>query len=444
MKTWHVIIKQDEKEPFDINCPKGEEKIIIPTVSYSSNAMAVNTRYVFEHLKQNPEIIPSSNIYDLLCIALGIYTADQIISRNGGYQGWSRHFKVYLPVTSINEWVAFKEDFENILSFLSGDKWEVYFRVITSNYKPEYSKRVNKKGIQVVSLFSGGLDSYIAAINILESKNKAAFISHYKGGQESKVQVKMHDVLKKHYGKDSFEEYQFYVQPNQQHALAQKENTSRARSFLFLCLGITIANGYGDNIDLIIPENGLISLNVPLTGTRLSSHSTRTTHPYYLTGFSKLLNQLGIKNKLYNPYQFLTKGEMMIHCKNQVLLKKSYKDTLSCSHPDNSRFNGKPPGMHCGYCVPCIIRQASEKKSKLLLTEYDWNIKTNPPEQTSGTGSDLRAFKIALERLKDKKDHTILMNIMSAGPLPFIDKEDLENYVNIYKRGMKEVKDFIN
>jgi 7-cyano-7-deazaguanine synthase in queuosine biosynthesis len=444
MKTWHIIIKQDEKESFDVNCPKGEEKITIPTVSYDNDTMAVNTRYVFEHLKNNPEIIPLSNTYDLLCIALGIYTADQIISRNDGYQGWSRHFKVYLPVTSIDEWTPFRENFQNLLSFLSGDKWEVFFRTVITSYKPEYSKRVNKKGIQVVSLFSGGLDSYISAIDLLETNKKAAFISHYKGGQESKVQVKMHDVLKRQYGKDSFEEFQFYVQPNQKHKQAQKENTSRARSFLFLCLGTTIANGYGDGIDLIIPENGLISLNVPLTGTRLSSHSTRTTHPYYLTEFSSLLNQLGIKNKLHNPYQFLTKGEMMIQCKNQVLLKKSYKDTLSCSHPDNSRFNSKPPGMHCGYCVPCIIRQASEKKSKLSLTEYDWNIKTKPPEQTSGTGSDLRAFKIALERLKDKKDYSILMSIMSVGPLPFIDKQELDNYVAIYKRGMKEVKDFLN
>jgi len=444
MKTWNVIIKQDVKEAFDIKCPEGEEKIILPTINYTDANSAVNTRLVFEEFKKRMNIIPSSNAFDLLNIALGVYTADQIISRNSGFQNWSRYFKLFLPVTSLKEWESVKDDFQNLLSFLSGDKWEINFRKIKSSYKPNSAKRLNKDKIDVVSLFSGGLDSYISAIDLLETKKKPAFVSHYKGGQENKVQKQMYGVLQKQYGKNSFEGIQFYVQPNQKHKQAVKENTSRARSFLFLCLGITIANGYGDKVGLIIPENGLISLNVPLTSTRLSSHSTRTTHPYYLATFSSIIHKLGIENRLANPYQFLTKGEMMLNCENQSLLKKTYKDTLSCSHPDNSRFKGKTPGMHCGYCVPCIIRRASEKISKNNLTDYVWDIKTNPPEQTSGSGSDLRAFKIALERLKNKKDHTILMNILSTGPLPFKNKEELEKYIGIYKRGMKEVEDFIN
>lgn len=35
-----------------------------------------------------------------------------------------------------------------------------------------------------------------------------------------------------------------------------------------------------DNInELLVPENGLIALNVPLDETRVGSFSTRTTHP---------------------------------------------------------------------------------------------------------------------------------------------------------------------
>ena len=43
--------------------------------------------------------------------------------------------------------------------------------------------------------------------------------------------------------------------------------------------------------EIIVPENGYISLNIPLTYSRIGSSSTRTTHPYYF----ELLNQL-LKN----------------------------------------------------------------------------------------------------------------------------------------------------
>lgn len=442
MKTWHVIIKQDEKESFDVVCPEGEEKITIPTANYENEV--VSTGYVFEELNKNSNIVPSVNAYDLLCIALGIYATDQIISRADGYQGWSRYFKIYIPVNSKSDWEIIKEDFQNLLSFLSGDKWEIVFREIASAYKPDFSKRINQNNIQVVSLFSGGLDSFISAIDILESGRKPAFVSHYKkGGNDAKIQDDLQKQLKEKYGKDSFERFQMYVQPRQKNNPSHGENTSRARSFLFLSLGVAVSNGYGDDVEMIVPENGLISLNVPLTGTRLSSHSTRTTHPYYLSMFISMLRKLGIQNKIHNPYQFYTKGEMMVNCRNQDFLKKTYRESISCSHPSNSRYRKKSPGLHCGYCVPCIIRQASENRSKTTLTEYDWDIKHSPPGQTTQSGSDLRAFKIALERLKGKKDHTILMNIMSTGPLPFDDKQELEKYIGVYKRGMKEVEDFL-
>ena len=443
MKTWNVIVKQDEKDCFDIACSQEEGKFIIPTYNYTDSGYAVNSKHVFEEIGRRSDVIPSTNAFDLLNIAIGVYTSDQLISRKSGYQNWSRHFKLFLPVSSLSEWIPLKVDFQNLLSFLSGDKWEIFFREKKASYKPENRKRINKRGIGLVSLFSGGLDSYISAIDLLDNRQKVAFISHYKGGQESKVQTMMHETLKNKYGASTIENFSFYVQPNQKHPLAIKESTSRARSFLFLCLGISIANGYGDAISLIVPENGLISLNVPLTGTRLSSHSTRTTHPYYLSGFSNLLRKLGIENGLHNPYQFLTKGEMMLQCRDQAFLKTTYKDTLSCSHPDNSRFRGKSPGMHCGYCVPCIIRQASEKGSGIRLTEYDWDIVNAPPDQTSGSGSDLRAFKLALERLKNKSERNILMDILSTGPLPFKDKSELDNYIGVYRRGMKEVEDFL-
>ncbi len=134
-----------------------------------------------------------------------------------------------------------------------------------------------------------------------------------------------------------------------------------------------------DNIELILPEKGLISLNIPLTKSRLSSHSTRTTHPYFVDGLNKTFEKLGVLNKIRNPYRFKTKGEMIVECLNREFLNQHVSETVSCSHPENSRFQGSRPGLNCGYCVPCIIRQSAEKAGGNITTEYAIDIRQSPP-----------------------------------------------------------------
>ena len=40
-------------------------------------------------------------------------------------------------------------------------------------------------------------------------------------------------------------------------------------------------------IDILVPENGVISINVPLTVRRVGTLSTRTTHPYFIQEIQK-------------------------------------------------------------------------------------------------------------------------------------------------------------
>ena len=48
-----------------------------------------------------------------------------------------------------------------------------------------------------------------------------------------------------------------------------EEDTTRSRSFMFFAHAIAYASAMNKSIELIIPENGLISLNIPLAHTRL-------------------------------------------------------------------------------------------------------------------------------------------------------------------------------
>ena len=60
------------------------------------------------------------------------------------------------------------------------------------------------------------------------------------------------------------------------------ESSTRSRSFLFIDFEIFALSGMGGVNVLQVPENGLIALNVPLDTLRVGSHSTRTTHPFYM------------------------------------------------------------------------------------------------------------------------------------------------------------------
>ena len=106
-------------------------------------------------------------------------------------------------------------------------------------------------------------------------------------------------------------------------------------------------------VELLVPENGFISLNVPLTPLRLGSLSTRTTHPFFIQQIQKILEALGFHVRLSNDYQFKTKGEMLVECANQFQLRQLVFQATSCGRFARFKYE------HCGRCVPCLVRRAS-------------------------------------------------------------------------------------
>ena len=141
-------------------------------------------------------------------------------------------------------------------------------------------------------------------------------------------------------------------------------------------------------------ENGLISLNVPLTPAQLGSCSTHTTHPYYIALFRELLQALNLAHPLNLDYRFKTKGEMLRESKNQDLLRRTLPLSMSCAHPDNRRLENLPPGGHCGYCFPCIIRQAAVFESGIPDAAYDNDIFHLPPLSRSDKGKTYGQWKL--------------------------------------------------
>lgn len=374
---------------------------------------------------------------DLLYISLAIFAADRIIRRDDGYDNWSRNIKIYIPVLNLKVWNDNRKLLEEMLNFLSGDTWNFEFRkrsltLIEISHKEKMEKSKEKiEDYDQICMFSGGLDSFIGAINLLETgKKNIMFVSHYGGGKGTK---EYQDILKE----KIIEKYDLKISNfNQFFAKVVNggEDTTRTRSFMFFSHAIALATMLNKKVDIIIPENGFISLNIPSTLSRIGTSSTRTTHPYYLKLLQQLLDNLQLEIRLKNPYQFYTKGEMIENCKNIKFLEENISNTMSCSHPDSGRMQGEKTTKHCGYCLPCVIRQASIKKAGITDSSLYRDSKFNNFDIAK---MNYNSYRLGLEKFDSKY---AFMSIQKSGQI----SDNIEKFTDIYVRGMNELKEYIN
>ena len=373
---------------------------------------------------------------DLLYISMAVFAADRLCLRANADDGWSRNFKMFIPVLECDLWNRAKTVLEEMLGFLSGDKWEFEFRKREESENElrcleKWKKSKNPvKEYDQLCMFSGGLDSFIGAIDLLEEDmGKTLFVSHYGGGKGTK---EFQDVLKdqfvKKYSIETRDFYQYYAK-----VVAGVEDTTRTRSFMFFAHAIALATSFERPINLIVPENGFISLNIPSTFSRIGTSSTRTTHPHYMSLLKDLLDIIEIPVSLINPYQFKTKGEMLIECKNQEFLQTNLENTMSCSHPDNGRRLKEKEARHCGYCLPCVIRQAAIKRAKL----YDnSSYRDSKLENVKVAKTCLNSYRLGLKRYDPRY---AFMTIQLSGPIV----NDIDDYTDLYKRGMEELRSYL-
>lgn len=394
-------------------------------------------------------IVPTEEGLDVLSLATLVYLADTRVSRiEDSQDSWTREFMLYIPVMNTSIWIIAKESIQKMLNFLTGDRWIIEFVQRDNKMEDIIQDRIVSEEQQifdVVSLFSGGMDSLISTINFLQEGKKPLLISHAGEGLTKNVQQNIIESLNSAYEKTKPVQLNLWMVFKKNFIpQSESENTTRSRSFLFIGLGIFTISGMKEIRKLEVPENGLIALNVPLDNLRVGSHSTRTTHPYYLGLWNTILQTINLNITVENKYWNKTKGEMADECRNKELLKELMPISMSCSAPGKVRWNKKPQ-QHCGYCVPCIIRRAAMQKafgidgdktcySELKMSEV---IK----KHDSAVGIQLRSFQVAIVRIKNNPK---LANILIHKPGPL---ELKTNYLNeladVYKRGLFEVEDFI-
>ena len=294
-------------------------------------------------------VYPSSQAWDFLAIALSVVAADHGCPRNTSPDGWTRDIQLDVAVTDADYWITQTCALEAALRFLTGDVWRLAF--VPGGARPPRPIRYTRRRLSgdCVCLLSGGVDSLVGAIDAVASGRRPVLVSQVSQGDTDRQKQFARTV-----GEDLS-----HLQLS--HAIKTPdvaERSQRARSIVFLAYGVLAASVLpqhrrGEAVELLVPENGFISLNVPLTPLRLGSLSTRTTHPFFIQQIQEVLDASGFHVRLTNPYQFKTKGAMLVECADQRLLQRLVFQSTSCSR--YARFNYK----HCGRCAPCLVRRAA-------------------------------------------------------------------------------------
>jgi len=379
---------------------------------------------------------------DFLCIASCVYAADKAIPRDEAEDRWTRHLGIEIPVEHVDIWAAVADELSDCVGFLTGDRWEISFR---HGEKRLVQKKPRKRRAQfkratgkAVCLFSGGLDSFIGAVNWMTEKptEKLLLVGHYDGDVSgpSSDQKALQNILQQNFT-GCFE----FAQTRVGLSSGGMDTNYRSRSLLFISLGCYFAEILGQDVPVLIPENGPIALNFPLTAARRGSCSTRTVHPRFLIALNEILERVGMRNPVLNPYELKTKGEMVAECRDQNILKSAYALTRSCSkfgrkgHWINRKsLSGKTP-LGCGICIPCLFRRAS-----LHVCGFDSEVYGIPIESITDLSGTAKADLLALIAFlrRNDSDREIAAGLLGNGLLPI---ENLSDYVNLVKRMRSEV-----
>ena len=314
-----------------------------------------------------------------------------------------------------------------MLAVLTTDRWTLRF--VEGGILPQPEKKGIPPAEDCVVLLSGGLDSYIGAIDLAARGLKPFAVSQMVRG-DGENQTAFAAVIGgglRHF------------QGNHNTDVPDPENppSQRARSIVFLAYGVLMATTLsryqaGDEVTLYLCENGFIAINPPLTGGRIGSLSTRTTHPIFLALLQQILTAAGLRVKVVNPYRLKTKGEMLIECLNQTLLSAHAHQTTSCGR--FLKFGYK----HCGRCVPCQVRRAAFRAwGKVDDTFYVYGDLAIDDDEHAGF-DDVRSALIGIAERREVGTGRWLGSVLSSA---LVDEKD--ELARTVERGLAEIESLL-
>ena len=377
---------------------------------------------------------PSAETWDFTTIALSVATADNSISRKESADGWTREIDLTIHLCNPLIWEPVKDILQKTLRFLTGDFWHLTFKEDGDAFPRYHQLRFWRdedryENMDSVCLLSGGVDSLIGAIDLTSDGKQPIFVSQTVRGDA--------EAQRYYANKINANSRHFQWSHKIHNTKEESEGSTRGRSIIFFAFAALAASAItthnGAPVNIYVPENGFISLNIPLNPGRIGSFSTKTTHPVYIKGLQTIWDQLGMNIKLIMPYKFKTKGEMLSECKNKLLLETLIGDSTSCGKYSRHGF------QHCGRCVPCMVRRAAFIKAQMTDNttngyKFD-NLFSAGLEHGPNDIGAMATACLKVEQLGIK--HVI------SGNLSFAEHNSKRAYEGVVYRGFKEIEHFL-
>lgn len=361
---------------------------------------------------------PSPAIWDFVQFCLAVCAADQVCLRKDTADGWTRTIQLTVGLCEPLLWNPLKSQLEEMLKVLTGDYWTLIFN--DSGMAPPRGVSEPLEN-DCVSLLSGGLDSLIGGLDLVAQGHKPIFVSQlaHKDSERQRKYAKMLSPDSNHF------QWSHGI-----HFKGKREPSTRARSMAFYAFAVLASSRLKTpKTTIYVPENGLICINPPLLPGRVSSLSTKTTHPLFLSMLQHVLTERGIEVELVLPYRFKSKGEMMNECLDQVRLSQYASDSTSCG-----RFQTYK-NTHCGRCIPCLIRRSAFEawnhgvdKTRYFYSSVVGSDKTSDPD-------DPMALAQAVLDVRQKGIDRFL-----KGALGFSSLEDRPHYRRVIEQGLKDLE----
>jgi hypothetical protein len=397
-------------------------------------------------------------IVDLIEIASYVYCADQAVSRGG--EGvlafgdkWRRRFTFYILVRRLDVWSSqpVVEVLKRTLTTLSEDEYEFRFhrqtRAVTIQRYLELLQEPDSKVQQIeeVLLFSGGLDSLGGAVQdgVLE-KRRVALVSHRSNSKISSRQKHLVEGVQALCEKRPPLHVPVWVHRT---GSTSREYTQRSRSFLYASLALPVAYVFGLS-RIRFYENGVVSLNLPISEQALGTRATRATHPQVLNGFAELFSLLIQRAfAVENPFLWRTRAEV-VNLIGEAGCSDLIRDSVSCMHTHEQTID-KP---HCGRCSQCVGRRFATLASCYAEKDPADIYKVDLLEGQRDMDTDLTLVESFIRTATDMKHMTdvkILERFGEVGRLlrdvpPLTSNEVAENVVRLHRKHATEVSQVID
>ena len=338
---------------------------MINNFSLLSSKNPYELHYNKDNLLGNIFNYKNMNILDLFDTFASICYCDFYSPRN---EDVPNQIELNIGVTNPELFKKIKPDLERLITFMTnGETWNINFYkknkqgINISNAQVSFEKKINS-----IVLLSGGLDALAGASQ--ELGNNVLFVTFETNKVENNKAIQSFKEISK-------------MNPNSYHVSIpklqfnrKKQSTQRTRSLIFLASTFLYADYY-NVVEVKIYENGIMSLNPTFSFRRRVTH---TTHPRTLYIINTILKKLKIDIKVVNPFNFLTKAEVI------DLIPESWNalitNTKTCSKMPGSKafHNRKKSGIcQCGICTACMLRQISIVNSNKIKYDSKYTLPLN-------------------------------------------------------------------